>query len=330
MNKLFKNIAIAVSFIVCFVACDTDLENIQLQKPFEGSEAYYANLRAYKNSDHQLAFGWFGGWKAKGPALSKYLSSVPDSVDLVSIWGAWSNLTQAQIDDMRFVQKVKGTKVLFTIFAHEVPKPFEPTKEGIEAYASSICDSLFKYDYDGLDLDYEPGFGGKGHFINPSDMGSTALTSEGKANMEIFVRQLAKELGPKSGSGKLLAIDGVPYALNLGLAELFDYGIVQSYYCTSYTDLQGRFNNADSNGWKPGQYIFTEDFEKGWETGGVANYKDEEGNVMSSLLGMAYFNPKQGEKAGCGSYHMEYEYNHTDREYKYLRQAIQIMNPASK
>lgn len=49
---------------------------------------------------------------------------------------------------------------------------------------------------------------------------------------------------------------------------------------------------------------------------------------MNSLQGMARFNPEQGRKGGCGTYHMEYEYAHNP-EYKYLRQAIQIMNPAN-
>lgn len=320
MKKLLKNIAVALFAVVCFTACDTDIEPLQLQKPEIKTEEYYANLRAYKKSEHQLAFGWFGGWTARGAALSKYLTSVPDSVDLISIWGAWSNLNPGQMADLRYVQEVKGTKVMFTVFAHEIPEPFEVSKEGIEAYASALCDSVSKYGYDGLDLDYEPGFGGKGPLVS----------WEGHMdNMEIFVRKLSERLGPASKTGKLLAIDGVPYHLNLGLAELFDYGIVQAYYCHSYTNLQSRFDDADKNGWKPEQYIFTEDFEKSWRTGGETDYEDEEGNIMPSLIGMARFHPTQGKKGGCGSYHMEYEYNHTDEEYKFLRQAIQIMNPAA-
>lgn len=329
MNKLLKFIVAAVVAVVCFAACDTDIEALQLQKPQVGTEEYYANLRAYKNSKHQLAFGWFGGWTASGAARSKYLSSVPDSVDLISIWGAWSNLTLAQIADLRYVQEVKGTKVMFTIFAHELPELYEQTDEGVQKYASDLCDSIVKYGYDGIDLDYEPGFGGKGYFINPENLNSTNLSVKGMYNMEVLCRALSERVGPASGTGKLFAIDGVPYKLNKGLAELFDYGIVQAYYCRSYTDLQGRFDNADNNGWKPEQYIFTEDFEKSWRTGGEADYIDEEGNVMPSLLGMARFQPNQGMKGGCGSYHMEYEYNHTDDEYKFLRQAIQIMNPAA-
>lgn len=318
MKQYIKTCLYALFMLLTWEGCNTDIENIPIQKPAIGSDEYYANLRAYKKSNHQLAFGWFGGWKAQGAANSKYLASVPDSVDLISIWGAWSNLTPEQIADLRYVQEVKGTKVMFTTFAHDIPAPFEATKEGIETYASALCDSVDKYGYDGLDLDYEPGYGGVGPLVS----GAGHMD-----NMEIFVRKLSERLGPASGTNKLLAIDGVPYHLNIGLAQLFNYGIVQAYYCTSYSNLQSRFNNADANGWKPEQYIFTEDFERGWRTGG-SEYRDEEGRTMPSLLGMAYFQPTQGKKGGCGSYHMEYEYNHSDKEYKYLRQAIQIMNPA--
>lgn len=320
MNKSLTT-PIYVLFLLLFLgACNTEIENIDIQKPKIGSDKYYANLRAYKASEHQIAFGWFGGWRASGAAFSRYLSSVPDSVDLISIWGDWANLSKEKIDDLRHVQQVKGTKVIFTIFAHGIPAPFTNTKESIEAYASSLCDTVYKYGYDGLDLDYEPGYGGEGPLVSgPGHMD----------NMEIFVRGLSKRLGPASKTGKILAIDGVPYHLNKGLAELFDYGIVQAYYCVSYSNLQYRFDNADRNGWKPSQYIFTEDFEKGWSTGGE-NYTDQEGNEMPSILGMARFQPTQGKKGGCGTYHMEYEYNHTDKEYKYLRAAIQIMNPAAK
>ena len=30
------------------------------------SDEYYAALRAYKQTDHQVAFGWFGGWSGEG------------------------------------------------------------------------------------------------------------------------------------------------------------------------------------------------------------------------------------------------------------------------
>lgn len=316
-NNILKYAGICFALLLALAACEDQNEPtpLDIQKPFEKTEVYYENLRAYKRSPHQLAFGWFGGWTAMGASPAKYLSSVPDSVDLISIWGKWNELTQEQIADMEYVKKVKGTKVIFTIFAHEIPEPFEDTPESIEEYARAMVDSVYKYNYDGLDLDYEPNYGGKGPLVN-------------KDKMEIFVRELGKHLGPKSGSGKIFAIDGEPHWLNMGLAELFDYGIVQSYSSRGDIDLQARFNNAAEVGWKPEQYIFTEDFEKSWRTGGVTHFTDSKGNMMPSLIGMARFHPRQGRKAGCGTYHMEYEYNHTDTDYKFLRQAIQIMNPS--
>ena len=77
----------------------------------------------------------------------------------------------------------------------------------------------------------------------------------------MFVKALGKYIGPKSGTRNLLIIDGVPYHLKQGLAEYFNYGVVQSYNSRGYQDLQGRFDNAAKNGWKPEQYIFAETFE---------------------------------------------------------------------
>lgn len=299
-----------------FFACEDDIEPRDVQIHIDDPEAYYENLRAYRNTEHYIAFGWFGNWSAAGSSMVTRLANVPDSMDIISIWGDY-RCTPEMMADMEYVRRVKGMKVIFTIFAHEIPAEYEVTKEGIEQYASDLCDTVAKYNYDGLDLDYEPGFGGQGPLVSGPGH---------KDNMEIFVRKLAEQLGPKSGTGKLLTIDGVPFHLNEGLSELFDYGIVQAYSSSGDNDLQNRFDNAWDNGWKPEQYIFTENFESHWSTGGT-HYRDKYGNTMPSLLGMARFNPTQGRKAGVGTYHMEYEYLALPN-YKYLRQAIQIMNPA--
>ena len=41
-------------------------------------------------------------------------------------------------------------------------------------------------------------------------------------------------------------------------------------------------------------------------------------------------NDKPVRKGGVGTYHMEYDYPTTPVDYKYLREAIGIMNPAVK
>ena len=83
------------------------------------SEAYYANLRAYKETandyNRPVAFGWFSNWAPAGVIRKGYLSSVPDSMDIVSMWSGAPGryeITEAQKEDKEFVQKVKGTKML--------------------------------------------------------------------------------------------------------------------------------------------------------------------------------------------------------------------------
>lgn len=336
------------------------------------SDEYYAALRAYKQTDHQVAFGWFGGWSGEGAYMKSSLAGIPDSVDIVSIWGNWSNLTEAKIKDLRFCQEVKGTRFTMCFIITSVGTQITPQsvydtweeegyaseqeavnafwgwpkdesdREAVEAsirkYASAIVDTISKYGYDGFDIDYEPNYGNRGNIVNDDD------------NMFIFVDELGKHLGPKSGTGKLLLIDGEPQSIKTRpeIGHYFDYFVIQSYN-------NGTGGGSDSNldarlitggiagnglvqtfGEELGEErvtnmtVMTENFEAvDAAMNGGYNYTDRWGNKMMSLEGMARWQPKNGfRKGGVGTYHMEAEYG-TSPEYKNLRNAIQIMNPSS-
>lgn len=329
MNRILKYIFFIAMAAVMTMGCSEWVtpERVITQHPDEQSpilkdDAYWQALRAYKQTEHKIAFGWYGSWTANGASYQSRLVSAPDSMDIISIWSQWHSLTPEQIADKEYVQKVKGTKVTFTTFLDNIPAEFRagdtPTEEEIAIFAKAwACDSIAKYNYDGLDIDYEPGYGASGPLVgNPCP-----------ELFNVLIRELGKYLGPKSGTGKLLMIDGVPYAVRGEMAEYFDYGIVQAYASSGYTDLQNRFNNAYNAGWKPEQYIFAENFESYWQNGGVT-HTTREGETVNSLLGMARFNPTQGFCAGFGAYHMEYEYANSSKPYKYMREAIQDVNPA--
>lgn len=165
--------------------------------------------------------------------------------------------------------------------------------------------------------------------------------------MFIFVDELGKYFGPKSGTGKLLIIDGEPQSIKNrpDVGPYFDYFIIQAYKPGNDNNLDKRLIDGGVAG--PGlvqtygsvmseeqitkMTIMTENFEAvDAAMDGGYPYIDRYGNSMKSLEGMARWQPKNGfRKGGVGSYHMEAEYP-TNPEYKNLRKAIQIMNPSTK
>ena len=183
MRKIFYFIMLLFGITVANTACDdwTDMEPKFQEDMTQSSlpEEYYAQLRAYKKTDHPVAFGWFGNWTGNGATLEKCLAGLPDSVDFVSIWGNWRHLTEAQTKDLRYVQNVKGTKALMCFIVQNIGDQLTPEEykdnyldfwgwnenkeEAIKKYAHAICDSIDKYGYDGFDIDYEPNFGHRGN-----------------------------------------------------------------------------------------------------------------------------------------------------------------------
>ncbi len=319
MKNIFKSILLVIGIAFLVQSCEDwtmpEANVIQDLGGIPKSEQYYENLRAYKETDHQIAFGWFGFWNGGTSTSARgAMRSAPDSMDIISNWGAAYNLTQTMMDDMIYVQDVYGTKVTYTVFSHnmsnlfkETESPFENKAEHIPAAAKALSDSIAKYGYDGIDFDHECS---RGDLFYDKD------------NMTTLLREMRKNLGPD----KLILVDGhLDYITEEGWTYA-NYAIAQAYNTSSGARLQTRYD-AISKFVEPGRFIVTENFEAHWKNGG-SNYTDEDGNKMPSLLGMAKWHPNEGNKAGCGTYHMEYEYSH-DPDYKFLRQAIQIMNPSA-
>ena len=330
MKNSIKHFLLPLVCGIAFFSCEkqttpepVQIQRPELQSPIVRDDVYYARLRAYKKTDHKLAFGWFGSWTAIGASEQSRLRSAPDSMDIISMWSQWHSLSREQIEDKAFVQQVLGTKVVFCISAKDVPEEFKVdgqiTDESLKDYARAWGkDSIDKYQYDGIDIDFE----------TAADHLGPLNTTPGL--FKKFCEELSQYIGPKSGTGRLFLIDGNIDALDQGIAELCNYGVSQAYGCSSatmgYTSLTSRTASAERVGWKADQLIFTENFESYWKSGGRP-HTTLSGEQMMSLQGMADF-AVNGTSCGFGAYHMEYEYGHSDMPYKYMRQAIQYANPA--
>lgn len=331
MKNIIRFVGLCLSLAFVLQACDdwTIPENnvIQDLQGTPKSEEYYENLRAYKKSDHQLAFGWFGFWNGgTGTSARGSLRSVPDSVDIIALWGntwRYEEMNQHRRDDLKYVQEKYGTKVVGTILlgakGQYLPEGWQPEgeteREQWTSYGRALAQMAIDAGLDGMDVDYEPGIGGE-----------PAIGCPRGDDFLAFVEGCAQLLGPMSGGNKLLIVDGL-FSFPAECDQYFDYFISQAYGTGGFSSLESRYNSL-RNRIRAEQFIVTENFESLWKDGG-AKFNHPDLGIIPSLLGMAYWVPENcARKGGCGTYHMEYEYAHNP-EYKFLRQAIQIMNPAN-
>ncbi len=309
------------------------------------SEAYYASLRAWKktaeNYGRPVSFGWFSNWAPTGVARRGYLTSIPDSMDIVSMWSGAPGryeMTEAQKRDKEFVQKVKGVKLLeVQLFSH-LGKGRTPNwiydeveakakEEGWSAsklaterkyarwdfwgftshdlsnkdnlheamanYAKAICDSLYVSEWDGFDIDWEPGIG-----FNDDDGTITA-------DPIFMIKELGKYIGPMSDKGdgkghKLLVIDG----LFTSFGEVSDY--VDYWIKQAYGQSRPALTTPDN---RPEKLIICSNFESNFASG-------------DAILSQAAHMPATGYKGGVGAYRFDNDYSNTP-DYKYMRKAIQ-------
>lgn len=314
-------------------------------------DAYYEALRAYKKSDHSVAFGWYSEWGEGGASTASMLQAVPDSMDIISLWNN-AHLTPTKKADLDFVTQVKGTKVLICSFIAEVgcfysPAEYQTVQErkeywgwkdgdneaihnSIIKWTKAIADSLNIYGFSGIDIDYEPGEYG----------GSLCRNSQ---YYTWFVEEMGKYIGPQSGTDKMFIVDGYytsqPNAAKL--AKYFDYFVNQAYL-NGASGLEGRlqstiraFSSEMSEEEITKKFIVTENLESAIDClNGGYTWRDINGHgwdkkVMPSLVGYADWKPSNGfRKGGFGAYRFSNERVNTP-PFKWMRKAIQQQNPAS-
>lgn len=315
-------------------------------------QKYYSELRAWKQTPHVRGFGWFGGWTAKGTDPQKYLRMLPDSVDIVSLWGTHGSLTEAQKTDLKLFREVKGGKVLLCWIVQNLGDQLTPQGknatdywvtekgggdflEGVKAYANAICDTIEKYDLDGFDLDYEPGYGHSGNMAT-----TTAWISEtGNVNMYTFIKTLYDRLNPK---GRIVVMDGEPYYMDRATSKMVSYYIYQAYDEATTARALQKLENGGTFGYEEEDYLdnwegksfLTLEFQKYSKTGGFPRYTSSNPEIQKLDAGRQIMDyatmlmPNGKRIAGIGTYHMELDTE--GGSYRFLRQALNAGNRVSE
>lgn len=314
------SIALAAAACSVFTSCDTDIEARVIQKPFEYTEEYYANLRAYKETfkERSVCFVWFSEYNSN----TYRFAALPDSVDICSLWGGIPDPEENPIayKEMWEMRNKKGTLLvaptIIRIMENNNYENFGLTYEDMVnqtttidpdgiypdwcvLYGNHLLQQMWDSGIDGLDLDYEP---------ESRDEQRYGIY---ETRMSLFVQYLGQFIGPMSPNpDKLLIVDG--HTPPTDCEPYLDYFVRQTY---------GQNPGGFISGFPPEKQVFTENIGNYWQTGGY-------------LLAMAAFQPSTGYKGGFGAFYVQRDYHTTDSgsnntiPYGNLRRAIQIQNPA--
>lgn len=340
MNAKLNSFLLIIIVSMMFTSCKKQniAEALTIQTPYVYSGEYFANLRAYKKTKHQLFFGWYAAFAnkegviaeyKKSPSWGEHIAGLPDSIDILSLWGgipsmdtANNNYNPIAYEELHKARDIRGIRFVVPTIVDIKKHGFAESDDGLKAYAKWLTDAVYNNDLDGIDLDWEPA-------------GGAYLATQ--ANFAKLVEYCSARVGPLSGTNKLLIVDYYQHVLPNTIAPFIDYLVNQSYTqgttSSSGSFLQGRYNSVS---WcPPGKFITTENFGDWWPNGGspfteaTGNTLTKEGRQMYSLEGFARWNPTQGKKAGWGAFYFDRDYNNLPPYYN-VRRTIQIINPAVK
>lgn len=315
------------------------------EKNKENRAKYLADLREYKKSDHLLMFGWFSNWNPDSPDKEFSLDVLPDSVDWVSNWGSSWNLNDRKKAELSRAHE-RGIRMTIGWIIENVGAGITAPEGGwtqyktadgkvdvnkaIDVYVTSLCDSIQKYNYDGMDVDYEPQF--LSPFKNGNHCGDwnaqdlvdhIALIScsrtGNKERENYFFRRMREELDKRSeemGKPLMFNINGSLEWMDVKIVDSFDYFIAQSYNNTasSWLNSLSRYQSAGVDPAK--QLLVTESFQN-----------KEDNALKFDRYARAVMNGGSPKAAGIGAFHINEDWRYGP-EYGNVRRVIQSMNPS--
>ena len=233
-------------------------------------------------------------------------------------------------EELRFCQKVKGTKMLVVaitrIDAETDEKEFkkvynegrknndaEMISKSIDMYADYFADQVFENDLDGFDADYEP----EGDYLSGDKfvqfMKRLALymgpnPEQTKEERLAFLKERYPNLNITEAScNKMLCVDA-PGSPTTAIEPLCEYYFKQAYG-----------GGTSEGSWPIEKTVFCENVGDNW------------GTALQGLKNQAKYQPSKGRKGGFGAFFGHRNYNVTQynsEPYAILRECIQLQNPA--
>jgi hypothetical protein len=344
-----KTIICSIIAAGLFTACSdwTEPEPLSVENPSVEIDnpalyqQYLENLRNYKNTYHQLLIGFFDNSDKSFLSRGTHIASVPDKVDVVALMYG-DDLTGTELAEITTLRKDKGTKVIYSIdydaIAAQINTAIMEAQEAAEAAAGDedapevVVPEFFdlleteldrqfalltKYSYDGLCLGY----------VDISTQFPTIVDVERITQVQ---NMLFTRLAGVAANAKLLLFAGAPEnVLDKSKLEQFDFIILKTF---DAVDMRGLDVIAATSlrDEVPADRIMVSALPFSLDptdlkTGAFSD-------ASCAIVGMAQWlkTPGYFTKSGLAIYRINDDYYNPETDYKYTREAIEIMNPSPK
>ena len=330
MKNIIKPIAgLLILGSMAFASC-TDVESITIdesnvkdQYP-EAYAKYLSNLTAYKASEHKVVYAWFDNSNKETYSPAQHISNMPDSIDVVSM--TVPELDDFEKTDIETVHQ-KGMKVVYTINYDEIKADYDElasdenntSLETFDNYLQAQLTALLAYsgDFDGLIA----GFSGR----DPQFMSATERAAY-QATQNIFLNAINTW---KSGnSDKELVFLGKPQnLLDKTILTNCKHIILDSESVSNIGQLNLLVNGVLEEGIPSDRFVIAASTVSIDTADKKTGYWDGK-RTMSEI---AYWVTEENalyEKAGIAIYDVQNDYYSTGGACTYVKETINIMNPA--
>lgn len=357
-NKIFTAV-VAMLAILGSVSCSkwTEPESMPLHSPSleemypEEYADYLASIRAYRQTDHQMVWGWFDNSASSSTGQAVRLTALPDSLDVVVLMYP-ELLDSWEVEEMQAIQRDRAVKVLYTIRYSDIVAEYEaslpqeddsvdnPADEGTEtrddagaspvedgfiavmdAYLDRVLPLCGKYGFDGITVWYDP--------ADYTHIGESASRIEA-ARHTGFLARLDKWIAENPEKMFVMESSRMQYVMDRSILEASDYIVVHTESETNITGVSMAVNNLLVEGIPSDRFIVlshmisSSDPRLGYIT-------DTDGNSVNATWEIAWWvsEPAEGmTKAGLGIYDINPDYWSSGLDYHITRKAISILNPS--
>lgn len=330
MKNIIKPIAgLLILGSIAFASC-TDVESISInesnvkdQNP-EAYAKYLANLTAYKASEHKVVYAWFDNSNKVPYSPAQHITNMPDSIDVISMM--YPELEAFEKNDMETVHQ-KGTKVVYTVSYDDIKAAYDELAADehntslapFDSYLQTELTARLAYsnDFDGLIAE----FSGK----KPDFMSATELATY-QATQNIFLNAI--NTWKTNNADKDLVFKGKPQNLvDKTILNGCKHIILDSGSATTASQLDLLVSNALETGVPSDRFVMAVSTISYDTTDKKTGYWGST-RALGEVAYWATVGKAGYEKAGIAIYNVQNDYYSTSGASTYVKEAIDIMNPA--